>query len=66
MNEAELVAAFQGYIALPNQLFFGYVRLLSGFLAMSYLVADKISSFLASISVPLFSIVSALLPFGIS
>lgn len=30
MNEAELVAAFQGYIGLTNQLFFGYVSLLSG------------------------------------
>ena len=64
MNEAELVAAFQGYIGLTNQLFFGYVSLLSGYLAMSYLVADKISTFLASISVGLFSIVSVLLLFG--
>lgn len=64
MNEAELVTAFQGYIGLTNQLFFGYVSLLSGYLVMSYLVADKISTFLASISVGLFSIVSVLLLFG--
>ena len=65
MNEAELIAAFQGYIDLTNQIFFGYVSLLSGFLVMSYLVADKISSFLAAIAVALFSVVSALLMFGI-
>lgn len=64
MSEAELVAAFQGYIGLTNQLFFGYVSLLSGYLVMSYLVADKISTFLASISVVLFSIVSVLLLLG--
>ncbi|MEQ9462657.1 MAG: hypothetical protein RJQ10_03265 [Haliea sp.] len=64
MNESELVAAFQGYVALTNQLFFGYVSLLSGFLVMSYLVADRISSLLASISAALFSIVSVLLLFG--
>ena len=65
MSEGELVAAFQGYIALTNQIFFGYVGLLSGFLVMSYLVADKISIFLASIAVGLFSLVSSTLIFGI-
>lgn len=65
MNEAELVTAFQGYIDLNNQIFFGYVSLMSGFLVMSYLVADKISAFLASIAVTLFSLVSAQLIFGI-
>lgn len=65
MNEADLMVTFQGYLSLTNQLFFGYVSLLSGFLVMSYLVADKISSFLASISVALFSIVSALLLLGV-
>lgn len=65
MNEAETIAAIQGFIGLTNQLFFGYVSLLSGFLLMSYLVADKISLFLSAIAVALFSIVSALLLFGI-
>lgn len=65
MNEAELVAAFQGFIELNNQIFFGYVSLISGFLVMSYLVADKISVFLASIAVVLFSLVSSQLIFGI-
>tara|TARA_R110000868_G_scaffold48908_8_gene158188 strand:- start:3390 stop:3794 length:405 start_codon:yes stop_codon:yes gene_type:complete len=65
MSEAELITAFQGYVSLTNQLFFGYVSLVSGFIVMSYLVADKISSFLAVIGVVLFSIVSALLLFGI-
>lgn len=65
MNEAETIAAIQGFIGLTNQLFFGYVSLLSGFLVMSYLVADKISPFLAAIGVALFSIVSVLLLFGI-
>ncbi len=65
MNEAELVAAFQGYLGLTYQVLFGYVSLISGFLVMCYLVADKISSFLASISIVLFSVVSALLVFGI-
>ena len=65
MNEAELVTAFQGYIELNNQIFFCYVSLMSGFLVMSYLVADKISVFLASIAVVLFSLVSTQLVFGI-
>ncbi len=65
MNETELVAAFQGYLSLTNQLFFGYISLLSGFLVMSYLVADKISSLLEWIAVALFSVVSALLMLGI-
>lgn len=64
MTEAELIAAFQGYVTLTNQLFFGYVSLLSGFLMMSYLVADRISSFLAWISLGMFSLVSFLLLFG--
>ena len=65
MTEAELVAAFQSYLELTYQILFGYVSLISGFLVMSYLVADKISRLLAMISVLLFSIVSALLVFGI-
>ncbi len=65
MTEAELVAAFQGYLELTYQILFGYVSLISGFLVMSYLVADKITRLLAMISVLLFSIVSALLVFGI-
>lgn len=65
MKETELIAAFQGYLSLTNQLFFGYISLLSGFLVMSYLVADKISSLLEWIAVALFSIVSALLLLGI-
>ena len=65
MNEGELVAAFQGYLALTNQIFFGYISLISGFLVMCYLVADKISAFLASITVALFSVVSTLLIFGV-
>jgi hypothetical protein len=65
MTEAELVAAFQGQITLTNQLFFGYVSLMSGFLVMSYLVASRISLLLASIAVVLFSIVSVLLTLGI-
>ena len=65
MNESELVSAFHGYIGLTNQIFFGYVSLMSGFLVMSYLVADRISVFLSSIAVVLFSLVSAQLIFGI-
>ncbi len=65
MSGAELIEAAQGFIGLTNQLFFGYISLLSGFLAMSYMVADKISAFLAGIAVALFTIVSALLLFGI-
>ena len=65
MNETELVSAFHGYIELTNQIFFGYVSLISGFLVMSYLVADRISVFLSSIAVVLFSLVSAELILGI-
>ena len=65
MNQVELITVFQGYVGLTNQLFFGYVSLVTGFIVMSYLVADKISSFLAVIGVVLFSIVSALMFLGI-
>ena len=65
MNEAELITAFQGCLELNNQIFFGYVSLISGFLVMSHLVADKISAFLATIAVVLFSLVSAQLIFQI-
>ena len=65
MSEAELVNAFQGYIALTNEIFFGYISLISGFLVMSYLAAEKISAFLASIAVSLFTVVCTVLIFGI-
>ncbi len=65
MNETDLVITFQGFVGLTNQIFFGYISLLSAFLTMSYLVAARISPFLASITVSLFSVVSIQLLFGI-
>lgn len=65
MSEAETLTAVQGFIGLTNQLFFGYISLMSGFLIMSCLVANKISIFLSAVAVALFSVVSALLLLGI-
>ena len=63
MNEAELISAFHGAVNLNSQVFFGYVSLMSGFLVMSYLAAHKLPTFLASIVLALFTVVSALLVF---
>jgi len=63
MNEAELIAAFHGAVNLNSTVFFGYVSLMSGFLVMSYLAAHKLPTFLASIVLSLFTVVSALLVF---
>jgi hypothetical protein len=58
MTEAESIAAFQGYLSEINSILFGYIGLLSGFLIMSYLVADKLSKFLSAIVLALFTTAS--------
>jgi hypothetical protein len=63
MTAAELIAAFHGAVNLNSQVFFGYVSLMSGFLVVSYLVGHRLPTFLASIVVALFTVVSALLVF---
>lgn len=63
MSESDLIEAFHNAISLNSEVFFGYVGIMSGFLVVSYLVADKLPRLLASIVVTLFSFVSFLLMF---
>ena len=63
MTESELVTAFLGFNDAYHQVLFGYVSLMSGFLIMSYLAADKLPPVLATIVLALFSLVSAGLVF---
>ena len=63
MNESQLITAFHSAITLNSDVLFGYVSLMSGFLVVSYLVADKLPKLLAFIVVSLFTLVSFLLIF---
>ena len=63
MNESQLISAFHSAITLNSDVLFGYVSLMSGFLVVSYLVADKLPKLLAFIVVTLFTLVSFLLIF---
>jgi len=61
MTEAELIAAFQGYLSEINTVLFGYISFISGFLIMSYLVAAKLSKFLSIVVLALFATASGVL-----
>ena len=61
MTEAELITAFQGYLGEINAVLFGYISFISGFLIMSYLVANKLSKFLSIIVLALFTTASGVL-----
>lgn len=61
MTEAELIAAFHGYLGEINAVLFGYMSFISGFLIMSYLVAAKLSRFLSIIVLALFTTASGVL-----
>jgi len=63
MTEAELFTSFHAAVGTANSILFAYMSLISGFLLMSYLVADKLSTYLASIVVPLFCLAAGLLIF---
>ena len=63
MNAYELINVFHNAVTLNSEVMFGYVGLMSGFLVMSYLVADKLPALLAGIVLVLFSVVSLLLAF---
>jgi hypothetical protein len=61
MTEAELIAAFHGYLGEINAVLFGYISFISGFLIMSYLVASKLSKLLSTIVLALFTTASGVL-----
>ena len=61
MSEAELIAAFQGYLGEINAVLFGYISFVSGFLIMSYLVASKLSRLLSTIVLALFTTASGVM-----
>lgn len=63
MSEAELFSAFHASLNAANTVLYVYLSLISGFLLLSYLVADKLNGLLASIVVSLFSATAGLLIF---
>ena len=65
MSEAELYTAFHASLSAAHSVLFGYISLMSGFLIMSYLAADKLSTVLATIVIALFSGASCLMTFRI-
>lgn len=65
MSEAELYSAFHDALGAASSTMFGYVSLMSGFLIMSYLAANRLPAMLAALVVALFTIFSALSIFQI-
>jgi len=65
MSEAELYGAFLDALDGANSVLFNYISLLFAFLVMSYLAAHRLPTFLASIVIILFSLVSALFIFQV-
>ncbi len=63
MSEAELYSAFHAALGGANSILFDYISLMFAFLIMSYLAAHRLPTFLASIVIALFSLVSGLLIF---
>lgn len=63
MSEAGLFSAFHASLNAANTVLYVYLSLITGFLLLSYLVADKLSGLLASIVVSLFSATAGLLIF---
>ena len=63
MSEAELYSSLHLALGAVTTILFGYISLLSGFLFMSYLVAEKLNTLLTSIVIALFSVSCALLVF---
>ncbi len=61
MSEAELFTAFHAALGAAHSVLFGHISLMSGFLVMSYLAADKLSTVLAAIVIALFSAASFLM-----
>ena len=61
MTEAELIQTFQNYIELLDSEIFGYVGVLSGFIVLSYLVADKLTATLTVIVVTLYTFACGIL-----
>ena len=52
---------FRAYLEVSNQLVFGYVSILSGFLIMSYLAAHKLNNWLMALVLVLFTTVCAII-----
>ena len=61
MSEAELIEAFLDYNSEVNTVLFGYVGVISAFLVLSYLVADKLPRVLAAIVLSLFTAASGVM-----
>lgn len=60
LNEAELIETFQTYVSLLDSQIFGFISLLSGFIVLSYFVADKLTSMLTGILIALYTIASGI------
>ncbi len=60
LNEAELIETFQSYVSLLDSQILGFISLLSGFIVLSYLVADKLTSTLIGILIALYTVASGI------
>ena len=56
MTEADLIQTFQNSTELLDSEIFGFISVLSGFLVLSYLAADKLTAALTAIVVTLYSL----------
>jgi len=65
MSEAELHNAFLATLSGANDVLFNYIGLMFAFLVMSYLAAHRLPTFLASIVILLFSVISGSLIFQV-
>ncbi|HEY5647650.1 MAG TPA: hypothetical protein VIS76_16995, partial [Pseudomonadales bacterium] len=61
MTEAELIETFQNYLSLLDTELFGFISVLSGFIVVSYLVADKLTTLLTSIVITLYTLACGVL-----
>jgi hypothetical protein len=65
MSEAELHFSFLTLLEGGNSVLFDYISLMFAFLVMSYFAAHRLPTFLASIVISLFSVISGLMIFQI-
>ena len=61
MTEAELIEAFQSYLSLLDTELFGFISVLSGFIVVSYVVADRLTAFLTGIVITLYTLACGVL-----
>lgn len=61
VTEAELIETFQNYLSLLDAQLLGFISVLSGFIVVSYLVADKLTPFLTGIVITIYTLACGVL-----